>query len=267
MKQLFLKDPLFGTFLTIFLAVSAVSGVTVAHGDGLFSADVYRQGTDREVLLFRKYNEFEKNGSTATIRHVYLNTAGTASVEEEVIKENGEFKGYNVAFYELGTGGTIRREGERIYFEYTADGETEKGSYRFQPDLVCGPCIPDFIRTNWGSLEAGEPVRFHLPVMEYQRTVPFRFKRTDDSPYARPVRAQGGGRGSLEKRESRHLLHLRGMSPQEKLSALSLGMKKLHRKSALKVYSSRRKNAFFRMKRAHVASTKFLQPVFSPHLF
>ena len=34
----------------------------------------------------------------------------------------------------------------------------------------------------------GKPVRFRLPVIEYQRTIPFRFRRVEGSPYVREGR-------------------------------------------------------------------------------
>jgi hypothetical protein len=113
---------------------------------------------------------------------------GTPYAIEEVYLENGEFESYRVEFYLLDTSGTIDRDGGTITINYRAVNEWKSGTYPFQEDLMCGPCLVSYIHDNWERLMNGKSVRFHLPVMEYQRTVPFRFKKIRKSSYLRDGR-------------------------------------------------------------------------------
>jgi hypothetical protein len=164
----------------------AMTGTLAA--EELFSGNLYRMGTNRGELLFRQFNEIETESANTRISHRYELADGTPYALEEVVRENGEFKNYRVDFYLLETSGSIERDGDEIRFTYQAGGDRKRSVYRYQDDLLCGPCLIGFVQGNWERLMRGKPVRFHLPVLEYQRTIPFRIRKVDESRYAREGR-------------------------------------------------------------------------------
>jgi hypothetical protein len=128
--------------VTALTAVAAFLTMTGTLGaEELFTGSLYRMGTDRAELLFLQYNEVENDGVTFRITHRYALPDGAPYAVEEVVRENGEFKAYRVEFYLLGTSGSIRRDGEVIFFTYS-DGDGWKSIvYRYQKDILCGPSI------------------------------------------------------------------------------------------------------------------------------
>jgi hypothetical protein len=172
--------------LAVLSLLPAVSHILRA--EELFTGDLYRMGSDRGELLFRQYNEQDRGQKIVTLTHEYTLADGTPYALEEVVRENGEFRDYRIEFYLLDTRGTIVRDGEDVMFDYRAGDEWERGAARFKDDLMCGPCLIGFIQANWNRLMSGRAVRFHLPVMQYQRLIPFRFRKDDESPYVREGR-------------------------------------------------------------------------------
>jgi hypothetical protein len=162
------------------------SAAQSAPARSTFEALVYKQGTGRGVLLFKKYNEIVTNGNETASRHVYTLEDGTPAAYEEVVKKDGRFKEYNIAFYSAGSSGNVRRDGDSLVFTHNEGGRTTRGTAPFMDDIQCGPCLEVFVVERWTEITKGERVRFSFPVLEYKRTVPFGFTRAKKSPYAAP---------------------------------------------------------------------------------
>jgi hypothetical protein len=156
------------------------------YGQARFEGLVYRKGSNRSELLFKKYNEIVSAGDETSFRHLYTLPDGTPAASEEVVRKNGAFKSYSIAFHQVLSFGTVERRGETIVFTHrTTDGITSSGEAPYKDDIMCGPCLEYFVSDNWQSILAGGAVKFSLPVVELKRTVNFRFKRVGKSPYAR----------------------------------------------------------------------------------
>ncbi len=164
--------------------ISLLSGVPLFAEDP-FRANIYLMGSNRKVLLFKKYNERTVRGSEEYLKHVYTLPDGTLSVTETVINRNGAFSEYQVRFYDSGCACSLVRNGGTLRFRFKKGDSVEEGTAGYRRDLVMGPTLGDFIKSKWNQLIRGSVVRFSLPAMSLQRLAQFKLEKLDSSPYLR----------------------------------------------------------------------------------
>lgn len=150
-----------------------------------FRANIYLMGSNKKVLLFKKYNERTVQGNKELLKHVYTLPDGTLSVTETVIKRNGTFSEYQVRFYDGGCSCSLVRNRGTLRFRFKKGGSLEEGTATYRRDLVMGPTLGDFIKSKWNPLIRGKVVRFSLPAMSLQRLATFKLEKLDSSPYLR----------------------------------------------------------------------------------
>jgi hypothetical protein len=150
-----------------------------------FRANIYLMGSNKKVLLFKKYNERTVRGNEEYLKHVYTLPDGTLSVTETVINRNGTFSEYQVKFYDGGCACSLVRNRGTLRFRFKKGDSIEEGTASYRRDLVMGPTLGDFIKSNWNRLIRGSVVRFSLPAMSLQRLATFKLEKLDSSPYLR----------------------------------------------------------------------------------
>jgi len=168
-------------FIAIFLCLFSVCAL---NAEELFEGDVYLQGTNKGILLFKQRNIREQKGDELVLRHIYTTPAGDLSALEEVVYIKGKLAAYKVEMPDSKCGCTLERRDDIIVFGFTR-GEGGKKESAYSEDIVMGPTLRDFIVNNWNALMNGKAVYFKLPAMNLQRVAEFQLLADPGSTYAR----------------------------------------------------------------------------------
>jgi len=154
------------------------------HAEDIFEGDVYLQGTNKGLLIFKQRNGRERDGEKIILRHIYTTPSGELSALEEVVYVKGKLAAYTVEMPDSPCGCSLVRRQDTIVFSFTrGDGGSRESA--FTENIVMGPTLTDFIVKNWNALAAGKPVYFNLPAMNLQRVAEFQLIADPQSPYAR----------------------------------------------------------------------------------
>lgn len=148
-----------------------------------FQAEVYRQGTDREELLFYHHNQRVVEGEKEILRHFYLLPDSTVANIDEVVLEAGEFSRSKAEFMQVEETAEVIRRGESMILRYSEAGNTKEREMDFPDDLLVGPLFNEHIVKNWTKLIAGEKIYFKLPAADVLRVATFTFRRVENSGY------------------------------------------------------------------------------------
>ena len=152
----------------------------------LFKARVYRQGTDREELLFTLENDEIRGEEGILSIHRYLTPEGEIFAEESLLFMGEGNYTHSTSFYKIGEYSLLETRGDRMTISFRRGDRTREKSLERREDLLFGPAQQKFIRENYSALREGTAVNFSLPVPELTSTAEFYLKRTEHSGYGKP---------------------------------------------------------------------------------
>ena len=159
--------------------------VEPVSAEELFTADVYLMGSEKKLLLFRKYNSYRASDGREVLAHVYTYPDGRPVATEEIVLINGKFREYTLDFERIGCGCGLTREGERVFFTFKESASSSSGSGRYTDNLVMGPTLAGFVRRHWETLRSGGKVPFRIPIPNRRMIADFTLRRIDNSTYQR----------------------------------------------------------------------------------
>lgn len=152
----------------------------------LFEGDVYLQGTNKGVLLFKHRNSITQKGDELILQHIYTKVDGGLAALEEVVYVKGKLANYKVEMPDTKCGcKLVHRSDGKLVFSFTAMGKDGDKEADYTGGIVTGPTLRDFIESNWKILMAGKTAYFKLPAMNLQKIAEFQLKRETKSQYAK----------------------------------------------------------------------------------
>jgi len=168
-------------FIFLFFILTPITVFT----EELFEGDIYLQGTNKGLLLFRHKNSIEVKGDEIVLRHIYNTIEGGLAALEEVQFVKGKLTTYKVEMPDSKCGCNLERRNDKIIFSFTRMGDPQHKESEYTSDIVMGPTLRAFIKQNWNPLMNGRSVYFKLPAMNLQRVAEFQLRLQPDSEYAR----------------------------------------------------------------------------------
>jgi len=172
--------------MKILITILILLSLSILIAEDIFSAKVYRQGTNLQELLFDHYNTIEKQGDKTILTHYYARPDSTIATIDKVILEGDEFKLSESQFLEVNEIGSVIRNGNKMIMKFEKDGKVKERKMDYPPDLLVGPLFNDHIIKNWQKLIDGDKIYFQLPAPNIQRVATFTFQKVDNSPYQKP---------------------------------------------------------------------------------
>ena len=166
-------------FLLILLAFFTI----VLYTEDIFTAKVYRMGSNKKEFLFDHYNTIEKQDSLTILTHYYAKADGFVATKDQVILENGIFKQSKSEFFEVNEAGSVMRNRDKMILRFEENGKIKEKEKDFPENLLVGPLFNDHIIQNWNQLIKGEKIYFKLPAPNILQVATFTFEKVQNSGF------------------------------------------------------------------------------------
>ena len=154
---------------------------------GLPEANVYLQGSNRDVLLFVFKQSEEVSGNEIIRTQYYYQPDGTLFATDQLILDTKEnWHTHKTSFPLLNEYSVMERKGDKVEFLFSSDGKTRTRTRNMESPIVFGPTQQQFLYQQKEQLLKGETIRLYTPAPEFTRLIEFRAQRMLDSPYERP---------------------------------------------------------------------------------
>ncbi|MBW6458789.1 MAG: hypothetical protein K0B52_06485 [FCB group bacterium] len=150
-------------------------------------AEVYLQGSNKEILLFTFKQSEEHSGNERIWTQYYYQPDGTLFATDQLIldaKEN--WHTHKTAFPLLNEHSVMERKGNKVDFLFARDGKERTRTRNVETPIVFGPTQQRFLYQIKDRLLKGEVISLYTPAPEFTRLIEFRVQRIYDSPYERP---------------------------------------------------------------------------------
>jgi hypothetical protein len=146
-----------------------------------FTGKIYDQGSHREKPLYNLARTELRKGEQLIVDGVYATLEGKEAVREQTIMEGGKLRKYIFKQLQTGESGFLEIRGDKVFYSWTKDGETETDEDDLEPNLVIAPTTIDYLARHWDRILKGDEIKVRFAVLERQGTVGFKFFKVGET--------------------------------------------------------------------------------------
>ncbi len=138
---------------------------------------------DMKNVLFTYDHKINAEGDGQTVNNAFLTAEGATVATEKTILKANALVSYELESKQTNTIGKVEVQGDRVNFSYSRDGKTKTDSEKLKGNLVVGPTLIPFMRSNWQTLLDGKEIDVRFGVPDRLETVGFTLKKVEEKDY------------------------------------------------------------------------------------
>jgi len=148
-----------------------------------FKGTLYERGSEPRKAIYKFTRIGTVKGNEEKVVRSYKDMQGNEVAHEDITFRDGKLVRLDFQQKQAGENGSARVEGNKIYFEYTKNGDTDKDDEKYKDETLISDQIADYLRNRWDSLMKGDTVSIRYVALSRAETVGFKFFKENEGQY------------------------------------------------------------------------------------